>query len=149
MSEPSRVPPDEALRLVEEEGYVHLDVRTEAEWAAGHPSGAHNVPFMLAGPSGMTPNPEFHDVVQAIYPTSVKLVVSCKSGGRSLRAARELLARGYAMVVDQRAGWDGARNGFGQITEPGWSQRGLPHERETPGASYAELRARATPTGGA
>ena len=32
-------------------------------------------------------------------------------------------------VVDQKAGFDGARNAFGKIVEEGWSQRGLPVER--------------------
>ena len=42
-----RLSPSEAKQLVDE-GWVYLDVRTEAEYAAGHPVGARNVPVMLA-----------------------------------------------------------------------------------------------------
>ncbi len=141
MSAPRRVSPSEAKQLMED-GYIYVDVRTEAEWAAGHPAGAHNVPFMLAGPGGMVPNPEFMNVVEKLYDKEQKLVLGCKSGGRSLRAATAMLTAGFREVVDQRAGWDGSRNSFGQVSEQGWHQAGLPSEPSTPGASYAELKAR-------
>ena len=139
----TRVSPDEAKRRMDDEGYVYVDVRTEAEWAAGHPSGAENVPVMLAGANGMEPNPAFLDVMSALHPKDAKLVVGCRSGQRSLRAAEMLAKAGFTNVVDQRAGFDGARNAFGGVAEPGWQAQGLPVERETAGRSYAELRARA------
>lgn len=143
MSEdPKRISPQEAKQLVDDEGYLYLDVRTEAEWAAGHPVGAHNVPVNLAGPSGMTDNPDFLATVQANYPKDSKLVLGCKAGGRSLKAARMLIGAGYTAVVDQRAGYDGPRDSFGRVTEQGWAASGLPTEKETAGASYAELRAK-------
>jgi rhodanese-related sulfurtransferase len=98
---------------------------------------------MNAGPRGMAPNPEFMNVVEALYPKDAKLVLGCRSGGRSLRAAEMLAAAGYTNVVDQRAGYEGARDAFGQMTEQGWATAGLPTETATPGGSYAELRAKA------
>lgn len=139
----TRVSPDEAKRRMDDEGWVYVDVRTEAEYAAGHPAGAQNVPFMLAGAGGMVPNPEFVATMEALYPKDAKLVLGCRSGQRSLRALEALTQAGYTSLVDQRAGFDGARDAFGGIAEPGWQARGLPVERETKGGSYAELRARA------
>ena len=143
MANIQRVSPTEAKRLVDEEGYVYLDVRSEPEFAAGHPSGAQNVPLMNAGPAGMTPNPEFLDVVLALYPKDAKIVVGCRSGQRSMRAAEAMIAAGYTNVIDQRAGFEGPRDAFGRVTEPGWGPAGLPVEQATPGGSYAELRRKA------
>jgi rhodanese-related sulfurtransferase len=142
MANIKRVSPEEAKRLVDEEGYLYVDVRSEPEYAAGHPAGAHNVPFMHAGPRGMTPNPEFMTVIEALYAREQKLVLGCRSGGRSLRAAELMIAGGYQNVLDQRAGFDGARDAFGQLQEPGWAPAGLPVATATPGGSYAELRAK-------
>jgi rhodanese-related sulfurtransferase len=140
MTDVRRVSPEEAHELMTREGYQYLDVRTEAEFAAGHPKGAHNIPFMLAGAGGMTKNPEFAAVVKAVYPTDARLVVGCKSGGRSLKAAAEMTSLGFTNLVDQRAGFDGSRNNFGQLVEAGWSEKGLPSETSTPGGSYAEVK---------
>lgn len=142
MREVRRVSPEEAARLVREEGYTYVDVRSEPEYAAGHPAAAVNVPFLHAGPAGMTPNPDFQSVMEGLYPRDAKLLLGCKSGGRSLKAAQALLTAGYSDVVDQRAGFEGARNAFGKVVESGWATAGLPVERETPGGTYAELKAK-------
>lgn len=135
-----RISPEEALALMQNEGYVYLDVRSIPEFEAGHPEGAFNVPLLHMTPSGMQPNPDFLDVVVANFPKDTKLVVGCKAGGRSLRAAEHLVAAGYPHIVDQRAGWAGATNPFGQLTEPGWQPKNLPATTETePGKAYTEL----------
>src|SRR4051794_38742234 len=142
MAQIKRVSPAEAQQLMAE-GYTYLDVRSEPEFAAGHPKGAHNVPIMNAGPGGMKPNADFLAVVSALYPKDAKLVVGCKSGARSMRAAEALIAAGYTDVIDQRAGFEGPRDPFGALAEAGWGPAGLPVETETPGCSYAELAAKA------
>ena len=142
MANTKRVSPAEAKKLIDEEGYEYVDVRSEPEYAAGHPTGARNVPIMHAGPGGMQPNPEFLQVMQALYPKDAKIVVGCRSGQRSLRAAETLAGAGYTNVVDQRAGYEGARNAFGGVVEPGWTTNGLPTETTTAGGSYAELKAK-------
>ena len=101
------------------------------------------MPIQHAGPGGMKPNPDFLAVVGALYAKDAKLVVGCKAGGRSLRAAEMLIGAGYTNIIDQRAGFDGPRDPFGALTEPGWAPAGLPVETETPGCSYAELAAKA------
>ena len=142
MANIKRVSSADAKQLLDE-GYVYLDVRSEPEFAAGHPAGAVNVPLMHAGPRGMTPNPDFQAVVEALYPKDARLVLGCRSGQRSMRAADVLSAAGYTGLVDQRAGFDGTRDTFGQVTEAGWGQSGLPVETTTPGGSYAELKQKA------
>jgi len=135
-----RVSPAEAKKLIDEEGYLYLDVRSEPEYAAGHPAGAQNLPLMHAGPGGMQPNPDFLNVAQAVFPRDTKLILGCRSGQRSMRAAEALIGAGYTDVIDQRAGFEGPRDPFGRVTEPGWGAAGLPVEQVTPGGSYAELR---------
>lgn len=135
-----RVSPEEAKALVEDEGYVYLDVRSVPEFEAGHPAGAYNIPLAHMTQGGMRPNADFLAEVAAAFPVDTKLVLGCKSGGRSLRAAQALSQAGYEHLVDQRAGFGGARDGFGQLREPGWQASGLAVATEAePGRSYAEL----------
>ncbi len=139
MADPKRVSPHEAKALVDE-GWTYLDVRTPAEWAAGHPVGAPNIPWAFSGPSGMTPNPGFVAAAEATFGRDAKLVLGCKSGNRSLKATEALLAAGFTSVVDQRAGYEGPKDAFGKVTEKGWSSEGLPTETATPGKSWDELK---------
>jgi rhodanese-related sulfurtransferase len=126
--------------LSEDQGYTYFDYRTEAEYAAGHPVGSYNVPLMNAGSRGMEPNPEFLSVMLALYPKDAKLIIGCRSGQRSQRAAEALTGAGYSNVIDQRAGFEGVRGAFGGLAEPGWASLGLPVESVTPGGSYVELK---------
>jgi rhodanese-related sulfurtransferase len=130
-----RVTPQEAQRLVDQEGYVYVDVRSIPEFEAGHPAGAFNVPIAHLGAMGMTANADFLDVMTKRFGPGSRLVVGCQSGGRSLHAAMALQAAGFADVVDQRAGFGGTR------AEPGWHAAGLPSETGA-GAdrSYEELK---------
>jgi rhodanese-related sulfurtransferase len=121
-----RVSPDEAKKLVDEQGYVYVDVRSIPEFEAGHPAGSFNVPIAHLGSMGMTPNTSFLAVMQKHFAQDAKLVLGCKSGGRSYQAALLLHAAGFTNVVDQRAGFDGAPG------EPGWRPRGLPVSAQAP-----------------
>jgi rhodanese-related sulfurtransferase len=142
MSDDKRISPHEAHAKIRE-GYAYVDVRTEEEFADGHPEGALNVPILLAGAGGMTPNPDFATVMAASFAHDAKVIVGCKAGGRSHKAREALLGLGFVDVLDQRAGWDGARDAFGQVTEPGWSRAGLPIEKGVPeGRSYAALKSK-------
>ena len=137
-----RVSPAGARDLIDKQGYVYVDVRSVPEFAAGHPTGAYNVPLMNMGPGGMTPNADFLAVMET-FPRDAKLVVGCKAGGRSARAASMLESAGYTSVVDQRAGFEGAPDpSTGRIGEPGWRPAGLPVTTEAgPGRTYEALKA--------
>ncbi|MET0555121.1 MAG: rhodanese-like domain-containing protein [Vicinamibacteria bacterium] len=129
-----RVSPQEAKDLIDGEGYVYVDVRSIPEWSEGHPAGSFNVPLMHMGPAGMAPNPDFLAVMEKSFAKDRKLVLGCKGGGRSLRAAGMLEQAGWQTVVDQRAGFDGGG-------EPGWRPAGLPVSSESdPAHSYDGLK---------
>jgi rhodanese-related sulfurtransferase len=143
MTSPKRITPKEASEKLSQ-GYTYVDVRTVEEFEAGHPTGAVNVPIALAGGGGMMPNKDFARVMNAAFPKDAKIVVGCKAGGRSLRAAQALLADGFTDVFDQRGGWDGERNSFGQMVEAGWSRVGLPSETGAPaGCSWEDMKRKA------
>jgi rhodanese-related sulfurtransferase len=138
--------PEEAARLVREEGYTYVDVRSIPEFEGGHPHPAVNIPILHADPQTgqMTPNPDFLDVVQAHFPKDARLVLGCRSGQRSARATELLLQAGYTTVVNMRCGFGGERNPYGQVVNPGWQDRGLPTSAENgEGVSYASLATRA------
>ena len=138
-----RVSPAEARELIDKQGYVYVDVRSVPEFAAGHPTGAYNVPLMNMGPGGMAPNPDFLAVMGS-FAKDAKLVVGCKAGGRSARAAAMLESAGYTNVIDQRAGFEGAPDpATGRLSEPGWRPAGLPVATEAvPDRTYEALKAR-------
>jgi len=125
---------------MENEGYSYLDVRSIPEFEAGHPAGAYNIPIAHMTRGGMRPNGGFLGEVASTFPKDAKLVVGCKTAGRSLRAAQGLMQIGYENVVVQRAGFDGARDSFGQLQEAGWQRAGFDVATEAEaGRSYEEV----------
>jgi rhodanese-related sulfurtransferase len=137
-----RITPDEAAELLNQ-GWTYVDVRSVPEFVQGHPEGAYNVPFLHRAGQGMVPNPDFLKVMQAAFPKGTKLVVGCRSGARSLRAAEALVAQGYANVVDMRGGFAGELDASNRISCDGWQQRGLPISRNAlPGRDYRDLESK-------
>ena len=135
-----RISSQEAKDLVDQ-GYVYLDVRSVPEYAEGHPAGAHNAPLMHMGPGGMSPNGEFLSVVSKAYPKDAKLVVGCKSGGRSQRAAMMLEGAGFTNLVEMKGGFGGESDGMGRVVDKGWVAAGLPVDKAaTPGGTWDELK---------
>ena len=85
MADIKRVSPAEAKRLVDEEGYVYVDVRSSREFASGHPEGSVNVPLLEHDDSGqMAQNPDFIRVMKASFAPDAKLLIGCQAGMRSL-----------------------------------------------------------------
>ena len=104
---------------------IYLDVRTEMEFAQGHPEGAINIPVAVPGPGGMVQNPQFLSVVEKILTDKNQpIFCGCQVGVRSQMAA-ELMARaGYANLVNVQGGFGGRMlNG---ILITGWRDCGLP-----------------------
>jgi rhodanese-related sulfurtransferase len=116
-----RLSPQEAADRVAA-GWTYVDVRRDDEFADGHAPAALNVPYSRD-------ESRFVAAVRAAVGSSAKLVVGCKSGLVSMHAA-EMLERAGFVVVEQRAGFDGARGTFGELKEPGWARVGLPVVRE-------------------
>jgi rhodanese-related sulfurtransferase len=121
-----RVSPREAQELIAQ-GYTYVDVRSTPEFERGHPAGAVLIPFAEMGPGGMQPNPNFTAQFQTRFAKDARVVVGCEAGGRSARACATLEQLGYTQLVDQRAGFGGARGPTGTI-EKGWRDEGLPVE---------------------
>ena len=128
---PEITPSDAKKRLDERSGYVYLDVRSVAEFAAGHVPGAINIPIAEPNPATgqMEPNAEFLSVVEATIPPETPLIVGCKSGGRSARACAMLLRSGYTDPRNMVGGFGGAMDPSGEMVHEGWSTLGYPIEQ--------------------
>lgn len=108
MSGPELVSPEEAhSRCTGTGGWKLIDCRTEGEFKEGHPAGSTNLPFMNAGPDGMTPNTSFVDDVLSAAGGSrdAKLLISCQSGKRSAMACAKLAERGFSSLGDVEGGY--------------------------------------------
>lgn len=133
-----RIRYDRLVELLGEPDTVLVDVRTVEEFSEGHPEGAYNIPYAHRGPFGMVPNPDFAREVAAIFDKETRIVLSCKSGGRSSHAANILHAAGYRSLFDYAGGFSGSAE------DPGWVQSGgKVAKTPMPGRSYEELKRRA------
>lgn len=130
-----RVTPEQALELMNAQGYAYLDVRSVPEFAQGHPTGAYNIPLVHMGPTGGQPNARFLEVVERRFAKDAPLVVGCKTNGRSMQAIALLEHAGFTGLVLQQAGFSGP-----SPFEPGWGPKGLPTSQAAEGGrSWAEL----------
>ncbi len=141
MADIKPVTPEEAAELLSQ-GHLYVDVRSEPEFEAGHPEGALNVPLLNAGPVGLVPNPDFLTVMQSAFGKDEPLVLGCKAGGRSKRAAEMLAQAGFSQLSDQVAGFDAGKDAFGRAV-PGWGRTALPVGKGKPaGQSYDDVKQR-------
>ncbi len=142
-----RIDAKEAKRRMDEEGWTLLDVRSVQEFQSGHPAGALNLPYLERSGHGMVPNAAFARVVQAIFPDrEQKIITTCQMGGRSVRAAQELINLGYTRVVDLRGGFASEKDDRGTVVVPGWRDSGLPVGLGDPAdGAYKALLAKADP----
>jgi rhodanese-related sulfurtransferase len=83
----------EAVRLINREKGVLVDVGEPDEFAAGHAGGARNVPLgSLEGGKGLPTN------------KTLPLVLMCPSGARAAKAAEQLRKAGYEKAVSVAGG---------------------------------------------
>ena len=83
----------EAVRLINREKGVIIDVSEPAEYAAGHAAGARNVPLgKLEGAKELPSN------------KTLPLILMCASGARSSRAAAVLRKAGHEKAVSLAGG---------------------------------------------
>ena len=140
-----QVEPPQAYEILQNNpDATYLDVRTEEEFAQGHPIGAINIPVVFLKPgSPPQPNQSFLAVAEKVLPANKKLVVGCMAGGRSQRACEILEEAGYSDLTNVRGGFGGARDASGTIIVPGWRDAGLPVSRDVGDAGYSSLRDKA------
>ena len=123
---------------------VYIDVRSEREFANGHPAGAVNIPVAFPDPArGMVANPDFVSVVEKNFSKDKKIIVGCQAGPRSTAASRMLEQAGFQDVSNMLGGFGGMRDQMGTVVAPGWAASGLPVSSENgEGISYASLAAK-------
>jgi len=137
------ITPDRAKALLSEgSGHVYLDVRSAAEFEAGRPAGAWNIP--LAEPNPATGewefNRQFLSTVESRFTRDARLIVGCQSGGRSAQACEILQAAGFVSAVNMTGGFGGVPGPGGRMIEPGWVTLGYPIEQGDAGErSFASL----------
>ena len=122
----------EGARAAQLDGATYIDVRSSAEFAAGRPTAAINVPLLDndEDTGELMPNPDFVRVMRANFPADTRLLIGCESGGRSSRAAQILDAFGFTHVTNVLGGFEG------------WKPCGLPTEANTPAPrTYDDLLA--------
>ncbi len=137
-------PPQAHEILSADSGAVYIDVRTEREFANGHPQGAVNIPVAFPDPArGMVMNPDFVKVVESHFPKEKKVIVGCQAGPRSNAAAGLLQQAGYQDVANMVGGFGGMRDPSGNVVAPGWAASGLPVSQDNgEGVSFQSLAAK-------
>jgi rhodanese-related sulfurtransferase len=124
---------------------VYIDVRSQREFANGHPAGAVNIPVAFPDPArGMVMNADFLKVVEANFPKDKILVVGCQAGPRANTACGLLQGAGYQQIANVLGGFGGMRDPVGNIVAPGWASSGLPVSQDNgEDVSYGSLAAKA------
>jgi rhodanese-related sulfurtransferase len=123
--------PQKAWELLQQNASaVLVDVRTQMEHAyVGHPIGAVHIPWKEA-PS-WTINPSFvGDVNKGIPNFDAPILLLCRSGQRSLSAAKALEDAGYKRLINIIDGFEGpldSQNHRGNLG--GWRHCGLPWQQ--------------------
>lgn len=104
-----------------------IDVRSETEYLfVGHPLGAEHIAWQ-DGPDWEL-QPDFVEEVRRFAgDTSRPLLLICRCGNRSQRAAEALTAAGFGAIYNVTHGFEGERNEDGhRSTLNGWRHDGLP-----------------------
>ena len=121
--------------LAQDPAVTYVDVRTVAEFAAGHPKGnVVNIPFGFVQPvsKAVVPNESFVEIIENLYEKDARLIAGCDGGKRAAQAAERLLAAGYTDVSVMPEGL------------PGWQRHDLPVTRDnSSGISYVSLLTKA------
>ena len=124
--------PTEAHRMLQvQPDALLVDCRSNAEYIfVGHPGGSVHVPW-VDGPD-FEPNPHFLGEVRKLAGDIGErpLLLICRSGNRSMDAARALVAAGFSQVYNVTHGFEGDLNDAHQRnTVNGWRIDGLPWEQ--------------------
>lgn len=137
-TEPEKIEPEQAWAMAQADKTVLLiDVRSDMEYLMiGHPVGALNVAWI--DHPNWTVNERFvQDVrklmlgrVSASSQNSVPLMLICRSGNRSVDAAKALMAEGIEQVYVVSDGFEGPLDDQRhRNTVAGWRHAGLPWEQ--------------------
>ncbi|MBF6329086.1 rhodanese-like domain-containing protein [Nocardia transvalensis] len=136
MSYAGDITPQQAWDLLRDNpDAVLIDVRTEAEWRfVGVPDTSP-----LGRPAALiewvdltgSPNPRFVDQLKEVLAdrdpdSDAPVIFLCRSGQRSIGAAKASTAAGYAPSFNVLEGFEGPLDADGHRGGAGWRARGLP-----------------------
>lgn len=131
MSKIKSLYPKQAWSLLStESAAVLLDVRDRIEYSlVGHPLAAVNIPWKEA--PHWKSNPNFIDEVRQHIPElDTPVLLICRSGQRSLDAAKALEAAGYSDLTNIEEGFEGPLDANKHRgTLGGWRAHDLPWEQ--------------------
>lgn len=127
------VTPTEAYAMVQDGSAVLVDVRTHPEWVyVGMPdlseAGSEPLPVEWQSfPTGQ-PNRQFLEQLAAVAgpPGDQGIVFLCRSGVRSVAAAKAAAAAGYTRTYNILHGFEGGLDADGHRGATGWRAEGLP-----------------------
>lgn len=110
---------------------VLIDVRTDAEWRfVGVPdtSSLNKGALLVQWNTAAGPNPDFLDelAVHGVTPGAGPVLFLCRSGARSIAAARAATAAGIEPAYNISQGFEGPLDDSGHRGGAGWKATGLP-----------------------
>lgn len=129
----TRITPPQAHELLSNDDNACLiDVRSTVEFQyVGHPTVAQHVPWKDY--PDWNENPDFAALVEKALGSPNKdrpILLICRSGARSMRAAERLAADGYQTLYNVEEGFEGDKDQASHRgTINGWRFHGLPWEQ--------------------
>lgn len=124
------ISPEKAYQMLENPSTYLVDVRSIAEYVfVGHPEKAYNIPLMFWSEEkqDLVSNDNFIQDLKSRFKENSVLIFICRSGGRSLEAAKLARQSGFTDVFSINEGFEGEMDERGYRTVNGWKSRGLPY----------------------
>ena len=126
-----QVSPNQAWKsLTENPNAVLIDVRSKVEYThVGHPIGSIHIPWLEA--PDWKVNPQFAgQVISARSDKTTPILLLCRSGQRSMAAAKALEIAGFTDLANIGEGFEGSLDDQKhRNTRSGWRFHGLPWEQ--------------------
>lgn len=123
------ISPTDAWKLASQGQATIVDVRTAEEWFwVGQVPGAETIEWVGGRPQA--PNERFLEQLEARVARDRKVLFLCRSGARSLAAAKAATRAGYASAWNITGGFEGPLDDHkhrGKVA--GWQADGLPWEQ--------------------
>jgi len=119
-----------AFELLENPSTYLIDVRSAAEYIfVGHPEMAWNVPFLFWNEEEqkLIQNENFLQDLKARFKKDDVLIFICRSGGRSLKAAKLASENMFNNVFNLKHGFEGDKDAQGYRKVNGWKNSLLPY----------------------
>jgi rhodanese-related sulfurtransferase len=122
--------PQEAFEMAQKPSTYLIDVRSIAEYVfVGHPEMAYNIPysFWSEKDKALLTNETFVEDLTERFDKNETLIFLCRSGGRSLSAAKKIVRAGFSKVYNLTQGFEGNKNENGYRIIGGWKNSGVPY----------------------